>query len=283
MSLSLKFGPEASVACEGRRLWRGCSAETLLVPAGEAYEFSHAGDLHYLALHDIVLADGEMSVDTLGVVRGRDIRDTLTFVPKGCELSGWARAEPRENRFTALYFDPSAMHEEIGARYRQRDLPPTIYGRDPSLQATVEKLRTVLILNDGDALLAETLCLTAALEVFAIVSSPTTGRLSERQMKIVRAFIDEFLDQPISLSDLAGAAGLSRYHFSRAFKATTGQAPYRFVATLRVDAAARMLASSQVAIDMIATSVGFTSTAQFRRAFQIRMGMTPQMYRRQAT
>lgn len=255
----------------------------MVVPGSEAYEFSHSGDLHYLALHDIRLADGELNVDTLTTVRSRDLQGTLTFVPKGCAIAGWAKPEPRKNRFTALYFDPAAMREELGERYEERDLAPLIYTRNPALQATLGKLQYLLTLKDGDALLAESLSLTAALEVFAIVSSPTTGRLSERQMKLVRAFIDEFLDQPISLSDLAGAAGLSRFHFSRAFKATTGQAPHRYVATLRVEAAARVLATTTLPIDVVAASVGFSTTAQFRRAFQTRMGATPGAYRRQAT
>jgi AraC family transcriptional regulator len=129
---------------------------------------------------------------------------------------------------------------------------------------------------------AEGLCLIAALEVFGIVSSPDTGRLSERQMSQVRSFVDEHMDQPISLSDMAQAAGLSRFHFSRAFKATTGESPYRFVATLRVEAASRILRASDLPLETVAASVGFNSTVQLRRAFQDRMGMSPQAFQRQS-
>ena len=54
-----------------------------MVPVGEAYEFSHTGNRHYLALHDIRLAGGELNVDGLPTFRNRDLRDTLTFVPQG--------------------------------------------------------------------------------------------------------------------------------------------------------------------------------------------------------
>ena len=37
---------------------------------------------------------------------------TLTFIPKGCAISGWAKAAPRQNSFTAIYFEPELLHEE---------------------------------------------------------------------------------------------------------------------------------------------------------------------------
>ena len=279
MPLSLKFRTQAEAPQSVQNKWRGCSAEHVLVTTSAAYEFTHPGDLHYLALHDIRLADGELSVDSSAPIRGRDLRDTLTFVPKGCPMSGWAQPEPRHNAFTAIYFDPVVIGEEIEARYRQRSPAPAIYARDPSLQTTMEKIRSVVKTPGGDSLLGETLCLTAALEVFGISCSPQTGRLSDRQMATVRAFIDAFIDRPITLSELADAVGLSRFHFSRSFKATTGCSPYHFVATLRVEAATRILRTSELSVEAVATAVGFTSAAQFRRVFHDRMGVTPHAFR----
>jgi len=282
MPLSLKFSSEFSPPRLGPAHWRGCEAEHVVVPSEEAYEFAHTGERHYLALHDICLTDGEMSVDTLKPVCGRDIRDTLTYIPKGCPIIGWAKAAPRHNSFTAIYFDPEDLHEELGLRYRELSPEPSIYARAPGLQATLVKLQASIKSPDGDALLAETLCLTAALEVFSIISSPATGRLSERQLALVQRFIDRNLSQQISLSDLAEVVGLSRFHFSRAFKAATGQPPYHYVASRRVAAARQLLTTGNLPIDAVAQAVGFSSALQFRRAFQSRLGLTPQAYRRQA-
>ena len=279
MPLSLKFKTPVETPRAARNKWAGCSAEHVSVPRGEAYEFAYTGTQHYLALHDMCLSDGELDVDSLAAIRGRDLRDTLTFVPKGCKISGWAQPAARDNAFTAIYFDPLVMNEELGARYRQRSPAPAIYTRDPALQITMEKIRSLVKTPGSDALHAEALCLTAALEVLGITPGAPAGRLSDRQMAVVRAFIDGCMGQHISLSDLAGAVGLSRFHFSRAFKATTGQSPYHFVATLRVEAASRILKTSELGVEAVATTVGFTSVAQFRRAFYDRMGMTPHAFR----
>lgn len=283
MPLSLKFTHEAHVPRAASGNWRGCSAEHVVVPENHPYEFSYTGDMHYLALHDIRLADGELKVDTVPTVRARDLRDTFTFVPKGCAVSGWAKPEIRRNAFTAVYFDPAILHTELEERYTKAPPAPAIYARDPALLNTLRKIHSVVSSPDGDGLHAEALCLTAALEVFGVLTAPETERLSDRQMQIVRAFIDEFLDQPISLSDLAGAIGRSRHHFSRAFKATTGQPPYRFLAAQRVKIACSLLTTGALSLDAVAGSVGFSSTAQLRRAFQTHMGMTPQAFLRNST
>ena len=279
MPLSLKFRTPVEKPRAVQNRWRGCSAEHVVVPTGAAYEFAYTGTQHYLALHDMCLSDGELAVDSLAAIRGRDLRDTLTFVPKNCKISGWAQPAARRNAFTAIYFDPSVINEELGVRYRQRSPAPAIYVRDPALQTTMGKIRSLVKTPDSDPLHAEALCLTAALEVLGITSIPQAGRLSDRQMAIVRAFIDEFMDRPISLSDIAESVGLSRFHFSRAFKVTTGQSPYHFVATLRVEAASRILKTTEISVAAVATAVGFTSSAQFRRAFYDRMGTTPQAFR----
>ncbi len=284
MPLTLKFADARPFPQPLTARWRGCAAEHVVIPSSDAFEFSHSGDCHYLAFHDIRLADGELKIDTLPVVRERELRETVTFVPKGCTLSGWSRPAPRRNAFTAVYFKPEELHHELEARYSPRPLEPVLYSRDPSLTGTLRKIEWLVRSPGSDPLLAESLCLTAALEVFGILASPETGQLSERQMALVRAFIDAHIDQPITLSDLAGAVGLSRFHFSRAFKATTGEPPYRFVAGLRVEAACRILvAAPHLSIDDTAASVGFSSAAQFRRAFQNRIGMTPQAFRRQSS
>jgi AraC family transcriptional regulator len=73
-----------------------------------------------------------------------------------------------------------------------------------------------------DDLQAESLSLLAALEVFSIVTEPVSGRLSERQLRDVHDYLHANLNRVVSLSDLAAAARLSRFHFSRAFKNATG-------------------------------------------------------------
>jgi AraC family transcriptional regulator len=95
----------------------GFSAEYVELSGAEPYDFRSRGENHYLALHDITLTDGELRVDGLPTLHKKDLRDTITFVPKGCGIEGWCQPQPRTNRFVAMYFDPKAIREDLADRY----------------------------------------------------------------------------------------------------------------------------------------------------------------------
>ena len=64
-----------------------------------------------------------------------------------------------------------------------------------------------------------------------------TGGLAPQQLNRVREYITANLGKDISLTDLAGLVNLSKFYFLRAFKKTTGIAPYQFILSRRVDPA----------------------------------------------
>jgi AraC family transcriptional regulator len=280
--LALKFSdPNLAIHRRPGR-WRGCSAEhVVLPPTDKGVSFDLTGETHYLALHDIQLRDGETVIDGLEANHTRDLRDTITFVPKGRHGMGWLLPEARTNSFTALHFDPELIHEELATRYAKAAPGPAVYQRNRGLQATLLKLKNLLSQPSVDDLQAESLSLLAALEVFNIATEPVSGRLSERQLRDVHDYLRANLNREVSLSGLARAARLSRFHFSRAFKNATGSAPHRYVARLRIEAAARMLVDTDSPIEVIACCCGFSGGAHFRRAFQSEMGCSPLAYRRQ--
>jgi AraC family transcriptional regulator len=282
MGLSLSFRDHAAPAPPLRGVWRGCSVEHVPLRSTEGYDYRFWGESHYLALHHLELRDGELRVDDMAPVRSRDLRDTMTFLPVGTEAIGWSLPSVRENAFTAVYFDPAFLSDELEARYTARPPPPAIYARDVRLRSTLTKLRDLTI-QGGDALVAESLCIVAAIEVFKIAEAPVSGRLSVRQLADVRGYIDANLESSMSLSELARVAGLSRFHFSRAFKASTGCSPHAFITAQRLEAASRALRDSPVPIAHIGLTVGFGSPDQFRRAFLAAYGMSPLQYRRSRT
>ncbi|WP_157801233.1 AraC family transcriptional regulator [Sphingobium sp. LB126] len=221
-----------------------------------------------------------MLIDGLPRLHQTDLRDTLTFAPRGCTIHGWSKPTARKNSFTALYFDPLQLRDDLGDRYATHDLGPFAYARDPALAATMRKLRDVAITSIVDGLYAEILCLSAALEIFG-VSVQGEGKLSRRQLQAVYDFVEANLAERISLDDLAKLAGLSRSHFSRTFTATTGVGPHQFVRQRQLARARSLLAEQRdLPIDTIAKAVGFGSANVFRRAFQQAYGASPQVYRR---
>ncbi len=107
------------------------------------------------------------------------------------------------------------------------------------------------------------------------------GKLTPRQLDAVRSRVDEGLADTITLADLAQVAGLSPYHFARAFKASTGLSPYRFVQERRIDQAKSLLRTTDWPIAAIALECGFSSQSHLTYAFRIATGTTPKRWRDQ--
>ena len=72
---------------------------------------------------------------------------------------------------------------------------------------------------------------------------------------------------------------MSPAHFSRSFKAATGSAPHEYVSLQRLDLAKRLLLTSDRLLIDIAYATGFSSQANFNRAFRRAVGTTPGAYR----
>lgn len=262
------------------RDWSGFSAEYVELTSDAPFDFKIRGETHYLALHDIALRDGELRVDGLPTIYTRDLRETITFTPKGCGVEGWAHPELRPNSFVAMYFDPEAVREDLGTRFARHTPGPFIYARDTQLRGTLKKLEAMVRAPDIDDLHAESVCLLASLEIFGVLADPQ-GQLSDRQISAVTDFVEGHLHEQIGLAELASVAGLSRFHFSRAFKATTGDNPHGFVQQRRVKRAANLLHTTDLSIEAIALAVGYRGAPQFRRAFREVMGVPPLTYRLQ--
>lgn len=270
--------PSAQPALRKPHDWQGFSAEYVELASDMPYDFKSCGESHYLALHDVTLRDSELRIDGLSKLSTRDLRDTITFVPKGCGIEGWCAPDARRNNFIAMYFDPEAIREDVGARYAQLDPAPFAYARNAPLSATLKKLGALVREPMIDTLHAESLSLLASLEIFGVVTV-SHGRLSDHQISSVTDYVESHLSETISLSDLANIAGLSRFHFSRAFKAATGENPHAFVQKRRICRAAEMLLSSELSIEAIAIVAGYKGAPQFRRAFHEVMGVRPSKYR----
>jgi AraC-like DNA-binding protein len=105
------------------------------------------------------------------------------------------------------------------------------------------------------------------------------GPLDELVLAI-RAWVRERLAKPIYLDDLAGVAGMSRFHFNRVFGKAAGMPPMRFVREMRVDAARSLLLNTALPLRSIAPKVGFADEFQLSRVFRQVTGQSPASLRR---
>jgi len=88
-------------------------------------------------------------------------------------------------------------------------------------------------------------------------------------------YIESHLSGDLSLEDVAGAVGVSRFHLSRAFNVTTGCAFASYVRARRLSLAARTLGDGAPDILAVALDAGYGSHEAFTRAFRQQFGLTP--------
>jgi AraC-like DNA-binding protein len=86
----------------------------------------------------------------------------------------------------------------------------------------------------------------------------------------------------VTLSGLAGAAGLSPYHFLRTFERVTGVTPHQYLLRTRLREAAVRLAAEPGKVIEVALGCGFGDVSNFNRAFRAEFGSNPRAYRAQA-
>jgi AraC family transcriptional regulator len=105
--------------------------------------------------------------------------------------------------------------------------------------------------------------------------------LSRFKLQQAITYIQENLDQDLSLMEIAEVVGISMYHFSRLFKQSTGFAPHQYVMNCRIEQATRLLIQTEGSIDQIYQQVGFQNQSHFTSVFRKLMGTTPKAYRAQ--
>ncbi|MEE1925373.1 AraC family transcriptional regulator [Pseudomonas sp. 148P] len=105
------------------------------------------------------------------------------------------------------------------------------------------------------------------------------GRLSRPRERLAKRLILAGLASGIEVQALADACSLSRSHFSRAFKRSTGLAPQAWILRQRIWRARRLLRGSDLSLSQIALECGFCDQAHFCRSFNRLVGDTPLSWR----
>jgi AraC family transcriptional regulator len=119
----------------------------------------------------------------------------------------------------------------------------------------------------------------------AHTSSPTTfqaamGGLSPKVLLRAIERLRSNSDADVSLDALASDAGLSRFHFCRAFKESTGLSPHAWLRQYRLEQAMNMLRNTDASIVSVAVEFGYASQTAFAAAFRRLTGEAPSDWRR---
>jgi AraC family transcriptional regulator len=110
----------------------------------------------------------------------------------------------------------------------------------------------------------------------------SNGALTPRQLRRVTDRMLAELDRDLRLADLAREAGVSRSHFSRAFREATGRPPYRWLTERRMERARHLLGSTSLTVAEVGAEVGYPNASHFSETFRRHVGTAPRTYRRHA-
>ena len=104
------------------------------------------------------------------------------------------------------------------------------------------------------------------------------GQTVERVIQSMRAHLSE----PLSLEEMAEIAYLSPFHFNRVFRSITDIPPGEFLASLRLEAAKRLLLTTTMSVTDVCFELGYTSLGTFTTRFKQLVGFSPLQLRQMA-
>lgn len=160
-------------------------------------------------------------------------------------------------------------------------------GRDHVLSALLEQIHVELTRRgDTSALLiqgvAQCVAVHLARHYLDTEADDMSGRNALPAFKLRRVIqaMEQRLAESFSLGDLAQAAGMSEYHFSRLFKRATGRSPSQYFIQLRMARARQLLIETERSIIDIGLEVGYGSASHFSQIFRREVGVAPSHYRK---
>ncbi len=173
-----------------------------------------------------------------------------------------------------------AVAQETGARI---DLRQEQAFRDPRLGQQLVRLWHA-VADDAPAshLLADHVmrtvidALAARTGTAARVSGPAAReRLTTPTLRRLRDYVEHSLSADLDVPTMAQVAGTSPAHFARAFAATVGMTPFRYVMTRRLARAHELLRHTRRPAHAIALDVGFKTPSHFAARFHREFGVAP--------
>ncbi|OAH96278.1 GlxA family transcriptional regulator [Methylomonas methanica] len=184
----------------------------------------------------------------------------------------WREAGELARRFPKLTVDPNVLYIDNGQILTSAGLTAGIdlclhivrLDHGSRVAADAARLAVMPLERDGGQ---------AQFIVHETPSSATT-------LQPLLAWLENNLNQPLTLDDLARQSAMSKRTLSRRFMEQVGTTPLQWLLTSRIRRAQQILETTQLSVEHIATATGFGSATAFRERFNRLVGISPQAYRR---
>ena len=207
----------------------------------------------------------------------------MCFTPAGTELWGYSD-DVRYARDINMCFDTAALGERcaIDGWHGLADTPRHRF-TDDGIYVLLNLLVDAVRDPDPSAqLYGDALVTSIGIRLLRGNRTPARGpaKLSPLQLSDALGFLETSLPSRVELATLANLAGLSQSHYHRAFKASTGLAPYQWQLQARIARAKALLLETRGSLEDVAEATGFADAVHFGRTFRKLTGATPSAWRR---
>ncbi|MBB4693317.1 helix-turn-helix domain-containing protein [Paractinoplanes abujensis] len=203
----------------------------------------------------------------------------------------WRSSGPEALESLHVRYPAAAVHQtldDFGVAHEDVDALDTLSVDDPYVSTSLAAVRNALAAGAAGLyadMVAESLLThlvhTGVADPAArarIVADP--GLLGSRELARVVDYMHERIGDNIRLEELAGLVNISKFHFLRTFTKATGVTPHRYLTRIRLHRAAGLLRNSNLSVQQVAMTCGYTSASRFAAAFRRQYGLTPASYRR---
>lgn len=257
---------------EPRRAVRG-RIDTLVLPGG-----SGTRSKGVIADHEAWLRRNAPRVGRLATVcTGAFLAAAAGLLDGRRVTTHWALAELLAERFPALTVDPEPLYIEDGDVWTSAgvtagiDLALALVERDLGAEVSQNVARWLVMFLHRPG---------GQSQFGAPVWTP---RAERSPIRAVQARVEAAPGDDHSVASLADAAAMSVRNFIRVFKHEVGETPARYVERVRLEAARRELETTVDGLEVVASRCGFGTAETMRRAFQRRLHVPPDTYRRRFT
>jgi len=211
----------------------------------------------------------------------------LQYDPPEVGRHTYASKPPPASRWTSCYFDPLIFEERTGLTGEwENDRLQACHTIDGPmmLEAMRQLSRELTAPGFASTIAIESLANLMMVEIArhfqsrAAIEPPSTGRLSQRNVKRIEEYLRDNSGRGLTIQHLANLCGLNADHLRRTFRCTTGQSLGSYVEQVKISKAKAMLAERNMTIKQIAYQLGFAAPSGFCVAFRRATGETPKTY-----
>ena len=246
--------------------------------------------------HDVI------AMRTSGMVRLTQVRDgkthtaialpgNVTLHPRGME-SNWSWDRP--GAIAIVRIPPALLANAAESTLKSPPLTMELqncFGRtDPFIERIIALFLDELHAPPHPAQAYTTEALSVALACHMACRFNTQGQAADappqnlhaRAVQRVKDYIRENLQHPITLDALATLANVSRFHFARMFRQSTGLSAMAYLERARMARAQELIRAGGLPMSLVAIAVGYEDQSYFTRRFRLHVGITPAAYARES-